>query len=454
MESSNPVNLRIPSLKQSLFIGLLYFCLASFNAQGYCQTTSTEFETSAFHRAHQLLTDVIVTDILTPPVASRVYVYAHVAAYETLAALPNAGYRSLAQQLNQLTESPAPPNAPINPAAAAIEALLVTGRSMIFSEPMFDQATAKIWQNFNDKGYSPAILETSRAYGRQVAQHILAWAAKDNYKATRAMRRYTPLKRPGTWLPTPPGYMGAVEPYWNRIRTLVLDSAAQCKPLANAIFSIEKISTFYQLAQEVHQVGKNLTEEQRLIANYWDCNPFFLNTQGHLNFGTKKLSPGGHWLSIAGQVAIQKKADLLKSSAAYALTAIALFDGFISCWDEKYRSNVIRPETYINAHIDESWRPLLQTPPFPEYTSGHSVISSAVAEVLTYWFEDNIAFLDATEVPYGLPSRKFKSFRQAAQEASISRLYGGIHYRPAIENGQKQGKQIGEWVLQKVKIHK
>ncbi len=444
----------IPALKYKLLKGLLLFCFASFNSQGRCQATLADFETSAFHQAHQLLTDVIVTDILTPPVASRVYVYAQVAAYETLAAFNTSSYRSLAQQLNQLTVAPSPPNAQINPAAAAIEALLVTGRSMIFSEPMFDQGAAKIWQSFNDKGYSPATLETSRAYGRQVAQHILAWASQDNYKATRAMRRYAPLKRPGAWLPTPPGYMGAVEPYWNRIRTLVLDSAAQCKPVANANFSTEKTSTFYQLAQEVRQVGKNLTEEQRLIANYWDCNPFFLNTQGHLNFGTKKLSPGGHWLSIAGQVAVQKKADLMKSSAAYTLTAIALFDGFISCWDEKYRSNVIRPETYINAHVDESWRPLLQTPPFPEYTSGHSVISSAVAEVLTHWFGDDIAFLDATEVPYGLPTRQFKSFRQAAQEASVSRLYGGIHYRPAIENGQKQGKQIGEWVLKRIVLKK
>jgi hypothetical protein len=453
MGSFNPFNQRIWSLKQYLLKGLL-FCFISFNSMNCCWATSTDFEIRTFHQAHQLLTDVIVTDILTPPVASRVYVYAHIAAYETLAAFPNAGYRSLAQQLNQLTAAPAPPNAQINPAAAAIEALLVTGRSMIFSEPMFDQGAANIWQSFNEKGYALATLETSRAYGRQVAQHILAWAAKDNYKATRAMRRYAPLKRPGTWLPTPPGYMGAVEPYWNRIRTLVLDSASQCKPVANAAFSTEKTSAFYQLAQEVRQVGKNLTEEQRLIANYWDCNPFFLNTQGHLNFGTKKLSPGGHWLSIAGQVAVQKKADLLKSSAAYVLTAIALFDGFISCWDEKYRSNVIRPETYINAHIDESWRPLLQTPPFPEYTSGHSVISSAVAEVLTDWFGEDIAFLDATEVPYGLPTREFKSFRQAAQEASVSRLYGGIHYRPAIENGQKQGNQIGEWVLKKVQIRK
>lgn len=431
---------------------LLWLCIASLAP--IVRGQATDFEINAFHQAHQLLTDVIVTDILTPPVASRVYVYAHIAAYESLVAFPNTRYRSLATQLNQLTATPAPPTTSIIPAIAAIEALLATGRSMIFSESMFDQGVSKIWQSFEEKGYSATQLKIGRDYGRQIAQHIVIWASKDNYKTTRAMRRYSPLKQPGAWLPTPPGYMAAVEPYWNRIRTLVLDSASQYRPIANAPFSTERGSVFYQLAQEVHQVGGSLTEEQRLIANYWDCNPFFLNTQGHLNFGTKKLSPGGHWLSIAGQVASQKKASLLESSAAYTLTAIALFDGFISCWDEKYRSNVIRPETYINAHIDESWRPLLQTPPFPEYTSGHSVISSAASEVLTHWFGDDTAFLDATEVPYGLPTRPFRSFYQAAQEASISRLYGGIHYRPAIENGQKQGKQIGEWLLKKVVLRK
>lgn len=434
---------------KALFIFLIV-CLRFSNIKAQ----DSAFETATFHQAQLHLTDVIVTDILSPPVASRVYMYAHVAAYEALiATTPSTSYLSLAGQLRQLSAVPAPPKA-LNPAIAALEAFLVTGRSMIFSDQMFDERVAKIWLSFQQKGYNSALVEASRAYGRQVAEHILAWSSQDNYKATRAMRRYAPIKRVGAWLPTPPGYMAAIEPYWNRIRTLVLDSAAQFKPLPNPPFNTQPSSDFYKLAKEVQQTGINLTPEQTLIASFWDCNPFFLNTQGHLNFGTKKLSPGGHWLSIVGQVATQKQADMHKSSAAYTLTSIALFEGFISCWDEKYRSNVIRPETYINAYIDEKWRPLLQTPPFPEYTSGHSVISSAVAVVLTAWFGDNIAFLDATEVPYGLPKRQFQSFNQAAEEAAISRLYGGIHYRPAIENGQKQGQQIGEYILKRLKIRK
>ena len=135
-------------------------------------------------------------------------------------------------------------------------------------------------------------------------------------------------------------------------------------------------------------------------------------------------------------------------------TAVALADGFISVWDEKYRSNVVRPETVINAHLDETWEPLLQTPPFPEYTSGHSVISTAAAVVLTDQFGDDFAFTDSTEMRYGLPSRSFSSFKQAAAEAAMSRLYGGIHYRMAIEEGVIQGRRVGELVLRKVQTRK
>ncbi len=141
-----------------------------------------------------------------------------------------------------------------------------------------------------------------------------------------------------------------------------------------------------QDAMEVYRVSKNMDKENLMIASFWDCNPFYLNTQGHLNFATKKLSPGGHWISIAGQVAAQAKLDMTATLEAYLMTSIALFDGFISCWDEKYRSQLIRPETIINAYIDEKWRPVLQTPPFPEYTSGHSVISTAAADCTYGYF--------------------------------------------------------------------
>jgi hypothetical protein len=125
-------------------------------------------------------------------------------------------------------------------------------------------------------------------------------------------------------------------------------------------------------------------------------------------------------------------------------------DAFISCWDEKYRSNRIRPETYINRYIDITWQPILQTPPFPEYTSGHSVISTASAEVLTYLLGDNFSFTDNSEEMFELTPRIFTSFRKAAEEAAVSRLYGGIHFRDAIEQGQMEGKAIGKFIRDKL----
>ena len=131
---------------------------------------------------------------------------------------------------------------------------------------------------------------------------------------------------------------------------------------------------------------------------------------------------------------------------------MALADGFISCWEEKYNSELIRPETLINRYIDENWTPVLQTPPFPEYPSGHSVVSGAASVVLTRLFGDNFAYDDDTEVRYGLPVRSFTSFNQAAEEAALSRLYGGIHYRAAIDKGLLQGRKLGQHVVQHFNI--
>ena len=169
-------------------------------------------------------------------------------------------------------------------------------------------------------------------------------------------------------------------------------------------------------------------------------------------YASKKITPGGHWIGIVKIASQVDEADLAKSAQAYALTSIALADGFISCWDEKYRSNLIRPETVINKYIDEDWLPTLQTPPFPEYTSGHSVISSAAAIALTSIFGDDFKFDDDSEVQYGLPVRSFSSFINASEEAALSRLYGGIHYRPAIDNGVTQGRALGYYIVEKLKM--
>ncbi|EMR00794.1 vanadium-dependent haloperoxidase [Cesiribacter andamanensis] len=401
------------------------------------------------HQSVQKLTDVIVHDIFSPPVASRIYAYASIAAYEVLVQQDSA-YLTLAGQLNGLEPLPKP-GAPIHWEVAAVDAYLQTGRALIFSEEKIEDYRQQWHQRLLEQGMSRQLLDQTTAYSQAVASHILAWSGTDNYKQTRTFEKHSIDPEPGKWQPTPPAYMEAIEPHWNKIRPFVLDSSSQFKPAAATPFSAEKGSPFYNEMLEVYETAQNLSEEQKEIASFWDCNPYVMNVRGHVMFAAKKITPGGHWMGIT-KIACQKAgAPLMQSAQAYALTAVALADGFISCWDEKYRSNVIRPETVINRYIDESWEPLLQTPPFPEYPSGHSVISTAASVVLTDLFGPNFSFVDSTEVRYGLGFRSFTSFTHAAEEAAISRLYGGIHYMPAIENGVKEGRSVGEWVVKNLK---
>lgn len=432
-------------MKPAIIIVVLMLAFAGLRAQ-----QTMDEDASNLHRAEKALTDVIVHDVFSPNLASRIYAYSNIAAYETLVK-QQMGYRSLYGQLPAFPEIP-PPSQTVSFSLASVYSFLLTGKKLVFSEQALQDSIIRILLLYKRKRMTEKVYAASLAYGKQVSDSIIRWSGSDQYKETRRLRRYVFSHAAGKWIPTPPGYMAAVEPYWNKIRSFTLDSPSQFQPVPPTVFSKEKNSPFYQEAMEVYDAGRKMTEEQRNIANFWDCNPFFLNVEGHVNFAGKKISPGGHWISIVGIACRQSHKSLLASSAAYTLASIALFDGFISCWDEKYRSNLIRPETYINANIDESWRPLLQTPPFPEYTSGHSVISSAVAVVLSAIFGNTFSFNDSSETPFGLPVRHFDSFEAAAKEAAISRLYGGIHYRPAIENGQQQGRQLGDWVLKKIRL--
>jgi len=245
--------------------------------------------------------------------------------------------------------------------------------------------------------------------------------------------------------------MAAVEPYFNTVRPFTLDSAAQFKPVPPVEFNTKKGSAFYELTAAVYKEGIALTSDHQIIAAFWDCNPFAVQNEGHLQYGSKKISPGAHWLGIAGIACEKTNKDFNASMQIYTAVSIGLMDAFMCCWDEKFRSNRIRPETAIRRYIDPAWTPLLQTPPFPEYVSGHSTISSTSATILTHYIGDNFSYTDSVETNYGLPPRSFKSFRQASEEAGISRFYGGIHFTDAIENGRTQGQKVGEWVLKRLR---
>jgi len=250
-------------------------------------------------------------------------------------------------------------------------------------------------------------------------------------------------------------YGQGVEPHWMEIRTLVLDSASQFVPVRPPKFEPnDKKSPFFIALMEVKNLVDSLTPEQKHMADFWDDNPFRLNVSGHVMYGTKKFSPAGHWMNITGILAQKLNKDFSATVAAYTVAGIALFDAFISCWDEKYRSNYIRPETAINQYVDPDWRPYLQTPPFPEYSSGHAVISAAAAETIAYYLKDSIPYRDTSETEFGIAPRDFVSVRQAAKEAAQSRVYGGIHFQRACDIGNEKGQLIGQMVLQRLKLRK
>lgn len=436
------------NLTSLMLTGLILF---AFSCQESVDYTNAITDGTYLDKAQTRITQVIIHDIFSPPVATRIYSYSSLAAYEVAAATDPTNYASLMGQLNgsEKTNFTVPKN--IYPPLASLAAYYHVGTALIFSEEMMNEHRDAAFAELKEKGIPEDVFEASVKFGQEVGEVVKAYSKQDNYHQSRSFPKYTVTSgQEGTWQPTPPAYMEGIEPSWNKIRTFVLDSAAQFKPLPPPAFSTEPGSEFYKLAKEVYDIKQAMTEDQKDVAMFWDCNPYKVNVKGHVMFAEKKITPGGHWMSISTIASKAANKDWKGTSEAMALTAISLNEAFISCWDEKYRSRLIRPETYINQHIDEEWVPLLQTPPFPEHTSGHSVASTAAAYTLAQIFGDEFHIVDSSEVAYGLPAREFDSFTQAAEEAAISRFYGGIHYMPAIIEGVIQGRQVGEMIWKKI----
>lgn len=411
---------------------------------------SITIEREDYHLAINKLTETLVHDIFSPPTASRSYVYPSIAAYEILNQ-NNETYHSLANQLNGLSALKMSVNPKdVNLKLASLIAYLDVSKDLVFSkENIIDYRDSLYvqWDYQNSEDF-----RTAKQYGLEMANHIIEWMNNDGYKETRSMPTYNIYSEdPSTWQPTPPAYMDGIEPHWDKLRPFILDSASQFKPKPYPKFSMkpktlffEEVLTVYETVKEIREKGNESQEIK--IAQFWDCNPFVSVNKGHYMFAEKKITPGAHWIGITKIANNKTNANYHKTVFAHTKVSIAIADAFISCWDEKYRSNLVRPETLINEFIDPTWLPVLQTPPFPEYTSGHSVISNTSAVVLSSIYGDDFEFLDTTEIPYGLPSRFFDSFQSAADEATISRLYGGIHYESAIYEGKEQGILIGNFI--------
>ena len=432
-------------MKNKFFV--LVACIVVFGCKP--RNTLPVDDAAVLHSNQDQLTQIIIYDVFTPPVASRIYVYSSLASYEAIR-FAKPGSPSIAEKLRGFSAMPKPDTGKIyNYALAATKAFFTVVHKVVFSLDSLKVYEKNTFANFKNE-MDVETYNRSVAFGDAVGLAILDRAKTDGYAKSRGKPKSLGSNDPGKWRPTPPDYLDGVEWCWNTMKPLVLDTCSQFMPARPPVYSTDTNSVFYKELKEVYTIGKNLTDEEKTIARYWDDNPFVIEHSGHMMFGNKKITPGGHWMGIAAIAALQSKADIVKSAEGYALTAIALYDAFISCWDEKYRSNVVRPVTVINETMDKGWVPFLQTPPFPEYTSGHSTITASASIVLARLYGDKFAFQDTSDLRYIGMQRHFNSFQEAAAEASISRVYGGIHYRNSVDMGAEAGKKVGAYVIQKV----
>lgn len=384
-----------------------------------------------------LTTDLVKAERWTPPTASRLYGYAGVTLYESVVhGMPNN--LSLVGQLNEFEELPDFGDAKYHWPTVANAAMATFLRSMFAnsSAASLDAITTMEEANYIEPVGSEeeATFNRSIDQGKLLGLAIFGWALNDGYPSLNNCS-FTPPVGEGKWVPTPPAFAAPLQPCWGDIRPFVMTSGTNCMPGPPPTFSETVGTPFYTEMQEVYETANALTTEQRAIADFWADNPGQTST------------PPGHSISITGQVLAAEGKKLGFAAETYAKVGMVVADAFISCWKTKFEYNLLRPVTCIREVFQADWSSPIPTPAFPEYTSGHSVQSSATAVVLTSIFGENYAFTDHTHDGRGLPARSFASFAAYAEEAAISRLYGGIHFRSAIEIGLDQGECIAAKIL-------
>ena len=397
----------------------------------------------ALHSWYALTLELIRhTATYSPPVASRALAYLGVTAWEATAS-GNPQLKSLAGQLNGLQPLPPRETGKAYDETIVIHAALEQSVKDFFwnTGPTGQRAYAAFAKALTADAVKEKpgdVVERSTSYGRLIAATIFEWSKSDGGAVIENMGfplEYTLTPGPDHWVPTSTNQQQQFPllPKWGENRTFAMPNGATCPLDAPAPYSEDKASAFFKEMQEVYDVTAKLTDDQKTIAKFWSDDPMLTPT------------PPGHWTSIILQIMERDHLPVDKAAEALARTGIAVADGFIGCWKEKFRHDYVRPVTVIKKLIDKNWQPMLITPPFPEYPSGHSSESGAAAEALTAVFGDNFAFEDATHERDGIKPRPFKSFWDAAEEAGISRIYGGIHFRAAIELGLAQGKCIGAY---------
>ncbi len=382
------------------------------------------------------------TPTYSPPVASRSFACLGIAAWEVVAATDLAAV-SLVGQITDLPPLPAP-EGEID-MAVALQAAYASGARAFFGNtgPSGQRAMAAMEARLAGRageGVAADVAAQSIAFGQAVATHVAAWADYDGGAVVENMgfpMAYTLTPGPAHWVPTNTlaQQQAPLLPLWGRNRPFAMPTQNACPLPPPPAYSEEPGSQFHAEAMEVYEVSQNLTPEQEAIARFWSDDPMLSPT------------PPGHWVSVVLEIGAERGMEGTALVDVLMRLGVAVADAFIGCWYSKYEFDLVRPVTYINRVIDPAWQPILITPPFPEYPSGHSTQSGAAEAVLAAYFGADFAFTDATHEDDGLDARPFPSFRAAAEEAALSRLYGGIHFRAAIERGLEQGRCIGAYAV-------
>ena len=380
------------------------------------------------------------TPTYSPPVASRAFAYLGVAAYQAVAS-GSTSLLSLEGQLNGLKGLPKRVAGMAYSDAIITHCVMASAIKTFFGNtgPTGQRVMAATEKKLKAKalaGVAGDVAARSLQFGEALTAAIIAWSEGDGGAVVENMgfpMEYKLTEGPARWVPTSAirQQQAPLLPAWGENRSFAMPDGASCPLPPPPDYSEEPASAFHREAMEVYDTTRALTPEQEVIARFWSDDPMLSPT------------PPGHWISIALDILAQEKAGLDRSADLLMRLGIAMADAFIGCWNAKFQYDLLRPVTYIKRVIDPAWEPLLITPPFPEYPSGHSTQSGAAAAVLTSFYGDDFSFTDRTHERDGLAPRHFSSFDAAAQEAGISRLYGGIHFRSAIDRGLEQGRCIG-----------
>lgn len=394
-----------------------------------------------------LVLDITKSEGKNPPQASRIYAYTSVALYEAVVpGMPRN--QSLVNQLNGLYSLPKRNKKKAYDFREVANEAIFQVTKHLFTNPKpstthkLDSLHTLIASESSSE-ISNSVFQNSLALGTAIGNGLKQWISADNFDQTRFMSYTVPSRsvNPAFWEPTDNVNLIPQEPFWGTLRPFALSTPNQCFIPTNLPYSTSSSSSFYESAMEVYTASLNRTPDQADFVRWWADGAGATPT------------PSGHWLRIAGQIIMNDDSDLGDAAEVYVLAGVSAADAFISCWNCKYNVNLLRPITYIRENIDPLWSPMLSTPPFPEYTSGHSVSSGAISEALTQVW-GNRTFTDSSNIFLGIQPRTFSSFYEAADEAAISRLYGGIHYREAIENGLNEGKCVAQNVMSKLKLRK